>query len=306
MPETPKPEWKEVMDAVNMLAERDRAYLDRLVKYTFSAIGIVAAVVLAAGAYFYGKSLNEAREGIRVIAESEFKREVNARINAQFDTPQIRQLVAEKAQEFTASRAAEIIQMRVDQGLAPFRDHLTAAEQRIAKSVARVDALDRSLYLAEEATLSRSAYDRLKRLSEEAAPAAAVARQRLIRIQIELAAYQVSVPPGTAYDAAPSGASIQDLFAILNNPKESVERRRKIVWILWQRAVGAESAALKERQRQILIESAKIFNTSDSLHALAAVGALLRYLQRPEAFPTREIEWLDFDSWKRYTNELLK
>ena len=101
-------------------------------------------------------------------------------------------------------------------------------------------------------------------------------------------------------------ASISELFMILDNPLENIERRRKIISILFTRFLnqGPDSDNLNE----VMTHSKRILTESETLHAAAATTALLRKLQNKlsNGAPARAIEPLDFTGWAQFAIQLLE
>jgi hypothetical protein len=110
------PQWKEVLEFVRTQTKNDWDRFDRLFKYTASAISLMTVVGIGALVYFVGRSFSEGREEMRRVTKAEvenIRAEVRKRIESEFQTPQIRDVVRGVARDRAGQELNTIIKEEV-------------------------------------------------------------------------------------------------------------------------------------------------------------------------------------------------
>jgi len=117
MSPTPSPgDWKDVLEFVRTQTKNDWDRFDRLFKYTAGAISLITIVATTVLFYLVGHSLSEAREEMNKITSVEVEHvrsEVRARIEHEFQTPQIADVVRSVAREKATAELNRIIREEV-------------------------------------------------------------------------------------------------------------------------------------------------------------------------------------------------
>lgn len=116
-------------------SEKDRAYFDHLFKRTVWFLGLLLAASAAVIAFFGIHTLSQLREEMRVTTREELRKaqnEVRDRIDAEFKTQNIHELVRQVAKERTERELSSLIKQTVDVQVAL---GVRAEEPRITRTV---------------------------------------------------------------------------------------------------------------------------------------------------------------------------
>jgi hypothetical protein len=110
------PDWKEVLDFVRSQTEKDRSYFDQLFKRTMWAIGLIVAAGIGLATFFGLRSLADMRNEMKKSTQAEvdnMRAEVRKRIESEFQTRQITELVRSVARERAQSEINRVIAAEV-------------------------------------------------------------------------------------------------------------------------------------------------------------------------------------------------
>ena len=146
----------------------------------------------------------EQAAGVLANESARIREQVRIRLDAEFAAPRIRQLVEEKAQEYTKREAQSYILAQVGTSLKPLQERVASAMDEAAKQRSLINtysagvtrAIDDLAQQREMSALgdealagSREAYDRLSAISRSQSTQAEKARARIGTIRRSLAIY---------------------------------------------------------------------------------------------------------------------
>jgi hypothetical protein len=218
---------------------------------------------------------------------------VSQRLDQEFATPRIRQLVEEKARDYTRVEAQSYIAGRVEEGLKPLHQHVENYKARIDQAYDELAQQREIASLGDEALAgSRQAYDRLLAISREHTSRGQKASQRLTSV---IKSFSVYLKPdiGSALVLTfqtPEGKTLfekdlsaSELFGTLSKEVDLPEDRRRVMGYLVQRP-----------KEQLIAPALAILRQSTYLPGIAATCGILRSAFGGQA------GFLDIDGWSRF------
>jgi hypothetical protein len=249
----------------------------------------------------------EQAAGVLANESARIREQVRIRLDAEFAAPRIRQLVEEKAQEYTKREAQSYILAQVGTSLKPLQERVASAMDEAAKQRSLINtysagvtrAIDDLAQQREMSALgdealagSREAYDRLSAISRSQSTQAEKARARIGTIRRSLAIYLKPDIGGalqlnfkrkkgtTETTVMQDNLSIAELFDTLNSEIEISEDRRRIM------------GYIAARPKQDIIDPAlAVLGGSTYLPAIAATCGVLQHVFGPQA------DFLDIGGW---------
>ena len=212
----------------------------------------------------------------------------------------IRYYVDRREKQLSAQATDAAIQRARDEANSARRDATTARNG--------LAVTQSTLLLAERAANSRRAYLELLELSREHSADADIARRRVEQIQTDLSAYELPLPfgesailvkvQGKEVSTGTQQVSVKDLFANLQEPNITIERRRKLMAHLVTRL------DTPDYRNTVLKEAHRLLTNSDNLPAMAATCGILHWLVRGDlSYGGRWV--IDFDRWKLFAEQQL-
>ena len=271
--------------------QRTKAHMEdlRSTVRRYATVAVIGLTLVGASGIYaaYKESVNQVKDLI------------SSRVDREFETPRIQQIVGETAKDYTQKEAQNYISSQVELAISPFRNEMENTISRANVEVQNLSELFHVYALGDSAENgSRKAYDELRYIAAGGARRAAIARERLVKVERDLRIYQ-DMPTETSEQliaTTPSGKVSYRNFDL----DELIRRMEDPFLPAHYRRLCMPGIKFKPK-KQILEKALEVLLKSHSLPTCAAFCGVLRALldegvfgERPEGQPA----FLDFQSWR--------
>lgn len=224
---------------------------------------------------------------------------VSERLDAEFTSEKIQNLIASKAEEYSKNKSQEYIRERVEGQMIPFFQEL---EGKISEAEMKIESLDAKaqLYaLSDSVRLggTRKAYEKLVSLARSDSDIRDLAGDYLKVIKFELESYREAPTYTTleltcVYEGKQvklDEIPIKQIFNIIGYPTTTVGRKT----ILW-------GYLLKRPESELLAEALNVLSNSDALYSCLAANIVISSVTKEKGDIT------DFAYWKGICEQELR
>jgi len=254
---------------------------------TFLSLVAVIMTILGLGGIYQAY-----RRGMAFV-----EKQVSERLEQEFQTERITNLVDAKAKQYTETEAQKYISKQVQATITPFQNELRDAVSRADSEVGNLNSLFVVYLLADEAQIgSKKAYIELQDLAAKSTPQGKVARNSMIQIVRSLQRYQQ--PPVMYQDLQANEdrgvipfkqLSLDEIVERMENPYFPDEYRHTCMVYVQEKPRG-------EVFRKVL----EVLQHSDSLPTCAAFCGVLSKISDEKS------PFLDFEGWIRVCQSQLR
>ena len=287
-----------LMELKDKVAEELRTdlqgYKSELRRGRWYILFVAGAIVLFVVGIGYKDASRFLREELKKV-----NARVSERLDAEFTSEKIQNLIASKAEEYSKNKSQEYIRERAEGQMIPFFQEL---EGKISEAEMKIESLDAKaqLYaLSDSVRLggSRKAYEELVSLARSDSDIRDLAGDYLKIIKFELESYR-EVPTYTTLEltCVYEGKQVKldeiptkQIFNIIGYPTTTVGRRT----ILW-------GYLLKRPESELLAEALNVLNNSDALYSCLAANIVISSVTKEEGDIT------DFAYWKGICEQELR
>ena len=228
---------------------------------------------------------------------AQIQKQISSRLDNEFRTERIRDLIDEKAKLYVETEAQKYISKRVEETIAPFQKEIKGIVESANKDLENVNQFLQIYQLSDRARIdSKSAYLELVALATGQSTYASVAKNHLIEIQKHLQLYR------------DTPSFYQELMAITDQgqipyeklPLDEIVRRMHNPTMPDNYRHTCMVYIRDKPKKEIYQVALTVFRTSNSLPICAAVCGVLSEISEQKA------GFLDFDGWSKICEEELR
>jgi len=216
---------------------------------------------------------------------SDIKEKISNRLDDEFKTEKIQNLIENKAKKYTEKAAKGYISKKVQEAIIPFQNKMKIMVEKTDEDAQELNEILNIFVLSDNAQNSRKAYTKLNNIAELQTKYSNIAKYKLIEIRKNLDFYRQS--PVMYQDLAYGDKklpvkqlSLDEIILIMENPTVTDKNRRVCMIYIKNKP-----------KKEVLQKALGVLKKSDSLPTCAAFCGILNEIADTKA------EFLDFKGW---------